>query len=109
MKRYDINVLDKEDIPNILKYYDISASVYNYIPPSYNLYNDPKIHWYLKNPSKDLLGIYFKPRTNPFKIEYPYGDYNYTLEDLIKYKIAIVKKLLSFGMPNKNLTKINLI
>ncbi|MBS2126616.1 hypothetical protein J8J04_02895, partial ['Fragaria x ananassa' phyllody phytoplasma] len=27
-KKHDINVLDKKDIPNILKYFDIQTSIY---------------------------------------------------------------------------------
>ncbi|WP_341266633.1 hypothetical protein [Candidatus Phytoplasma fraxini] len=102
MKRYDINILELEDIPNILKYYDISTAVGKNMPPSYNSYKTPQIlNWYLKNLSKDLLGIYFKPRTNPFKIEYPYGDYNYTLEDLLKYEIAIEEAFVFWDAKQK--------
>nr|WP_017192188.1 hypothetical protein [Milkweed yellows phytoplasma] len=84
-----MNVLDINDIPHILKYYNLSASVNKQIPTSFNQYNESFIHWHLKNPPSGLLGVYFKPRLNPFKIEYPYADNKYTLEDLLKYEIAI--------------------
>ncbi|MEZ0180472.1 hypothetical protein ['Camptotheca acuminata' phytoplasma] len=38
MKRYDIPVLSKESIPDILKYFDINASTYGLYKPSYNYY-----------------------------------------------------------------------
>ncbi|MBS2126594.1 hypothetical protein J8J04_02775 ['Fragaria x ananassa' phyllody phytoplasma] len=101
-KRQDINVLDKKDIPNILKYFDIQTSIYGLEEPSYNPYNkqffDPK----LKNPHQGLLGLYFKHRTNPFNIKYPYDeDYEYTLEDLLKYEIAIEEVFVFWDVKQK--------
>ncbi|WP_026071935.1 hypothetical protein, partial [Vaccinium witches'-broom phytoplasma] len=101
MKRHDMNVLDINDIPHILKYYNLSASVNKQIPTSFNQYNESFIHWHLKNPPSGLLGVYFKPRLNPFKIEYPYADNKYTLEDLLKYEIAIEEAFVFWDAKQK--------
>ncbi|MEC4559052.1 MAG: hypothetical protein U9532_02715 ['Conium maculatum' witches'-broom phytoplasma] len=51
-KRHNINVLDKDDIPYILKYFDIQTSTYDLEEASYNPYNkhffDPKLKNLLK-------------------------------------------------------------
>jgi hypothetical protein len=60
-----------------------------YDSPRYNCSGSKLLNWYLKNPPKNLLGVYFKPRKNPFHTGYPYGDYKYTLDDLLKQEIFI--------------------
>ncbi|MCQ9618815.1 MAG: hypothetical protein NOI47_000397 [Candidatus Phytoplasma pruni] len=102
MKRYDINVLDRKDIPNVLKYFNLQCGGF-YDPniPSYNAYRQTTLYYYLKNPPSGLLGVYFKPRLNPFKIEYPYADNNYTLEDLLKYEIAIEEAFVFWDVKQK--------
>ncbi|MDW3617971.1 MAG: hypothetical protein QFY14_02660 [Candidatus Phytoplasma pruni] len=102
MKRYDINVLDRKDIPNVLKYFNLQCGGF-YDPniPSYNAYRQTTLYYYLKNPPSGLLGVYFKPRLNPFKIEYPYADNNYTLEDLLKYEIAIEEAFVFWDAKQK--------
>ncbi|GFZ75104.1 hypothetical protein HPP_0620 [Hydrangea phyllody phytoplasma] len=73
MKRYDISVLSKESIPEILKYFDAKASICR-----------------IKEPPVGLLEVYLKPTlTNPFDIRYPSFDNKYTLEDLLKYEYDI--------------------
>ncbi|MFG6084866.1 MAG: hypothetical protein AB3F67_1320 [Candidatus Phytoplasma solani] len=56
-------------------------------------YNSPKSsltnYYIFKNPPKGLLCAYFKARDNPFNERYPHGDYQNTLDDLLKYEIAI--------------------
>ncbi|MBS2126549.1 4'-phosphopantetheinyl transferase superfamily protein ['Fragaria x ananassa' phyllody phytoplasma] len=37
LKRYDINILEKDDIPNILKYYDVACTG-AFFTPSYNYF-----------------------------------------------------------------------
>ncbi|WEK82471.1 MAG: hypothetical protein PR2021_4030 [Candidatus Phytoplasma pruni] len=103
MKRYDINVLDHKDIPNVLKYFHLQCSGVLH-KPSYNNYQQTNLYYYLKNPPSGLLGVYFKPRFNPFKIEYPYADDLYTLEDLLKYEIAIEEAFV-FWDAKQNLKK----
>ncbi|XXP77402.1 MAG: hypothetical protein AB3N34_00435 [Lettuce witches'-broom phytoplasma] len=74
LRRHDINVSNKDYIPGMLKYYDITdASAYS--PPSYNAANSGTMHWYFKNPPQGLLGVYFKARPNPFKSSYPATDH----------------------------------
>ncbi|MDV3195497.1 MAG: hypothetical protein Q8894_02140 [Sweet potato little leaf phytoplasma] len=89
MKRYDIPVLSKESIPEILKYFNIETSPYGLDNPSYNPYGRDFFYFELKDPSSGLLGVYLKPRNNPFCIRYPQGDKESTLVDLLKYEIAI--------------------
>ncbi|WP_320414844.1 DUF2963 domain-containing protein [Mulberry dwarf phytoplasma] len=93
MKRYDISVLSKESIPEILKYAGIKSDVVaydNFKTPSYNSNNDSIFYWHIKDPPEGLMGVYFKPRSsNPFNIKYPAANKKYTLEDLLKYEIAI--------------------
>ncbi|GLH60564.1 hypothetical protein PAWBP_3020 [Paulownia witches'-broom phytoplasma] len=84
MKRYDIPVLSKESIPEILKYFNIEIFNRGLENPAYNPYAKGYFCWDLKDPPSGLLGVYFKARQNPFKIEYPDGDDEYTLDDLLK-------------------------
>ncbi|WP_373375506.1 hypothetical protein [Candidatus Phytoplasma solani] len=59
-------------------------------PPGYNSHTHKQVgSWYFKNPPKGLLGVYFKARDNPFNEKYPHRDHQYTLDDLLKYEIAI--------------------
>ncbi|ABC65355.1 conserved hypothetical protein [Aster yellows witches'-broom phytoplasma AYWB] len=107
MKRYDINVLDRGYIPNILNYFNLQCNGFiNPNIPSYNSYQGIKLYWYLKNPPSGLLGVYFKHRPNPFNIQYPaYEDYKYTLEDLLKNEIAIEEAFIFWDAkqkPNKD-------
>ncbi|MEC4558607.1 MAG: hypothetical protein U9532_00210 ['Conium maculatum' witches'-broom phytoplasma] len=111
-KRHDINVLDKDDIPNILKYFDIQTSIYGLKNPSYNPYNKQFFYPKLKKPPQGLLGVYFKPRPNPFKSSYPATDYQYSLEDLLKYEIAIEEAFVFWETkqtPNEDNPNIQLI
>ncbi|MDV3174563.1 MAG: hypothetical protein Q8831_00730 ['Bonamia sp.' little leaf phytoplasma] len=89
IKRYDIPVLTKQNIPDILKYFHIETSTYGLDNPTYNPYGRDFFCWELKDPSSGLLGVYLKPRNNPFCIQYPQGDKESTLVDLLKYEIAI--------------------
>ncbi|KOR75224.1 hypothetical protein CPX_001816, partial [Candidatus Phytoplasma pruni] len=102
MKRYDINVLEKKDIPNILEYFNIQTSAYNLEEPSYNPYGRKFFFNKFKNPPSDLLGVYLKHRPNPFNIQYPDDeDYEYTLEDLLKYEIAIEEAFVFWDAKQK--------
>ncbi|AGL90149.1 hypothetical protein [Candidatus Phytoplasma australiense] len=90
MKRYDIPVLNKESIPEILKYFNIETSTYGLdTKPTYNPYAKNIFYWELKNPPAGLICAFFKARKNPFKEKYPQNDDEYTLDDLLKYEIAI--------------------
>ncbi|MDV3202780.1 MAG: hypothetical protein Q8901_02455, partial [Candidatus Phytoplasma stylosanthis] len=89
MKRYDIPVLTKPSIPDILKYFQIETSPYGLDNPTYNPYDRDFFCFELKDPPPGLLGVYLKPRNNPFCIQYPQGDKESTLPDLLKYEIAI--------------------
>ncbi|MDV3139472.1 MAG: hypothetical protein Q8742_01920 [Candidatus Phytoplasma australasiaticum] len=89
MKRHDIPVLTKPSIPTILKYFQIETSPYGLDNPTYNPYGRNFFYWELKDPPSGLLGVYLKPRNNPFCIQYPQGDKEFTLPDLLKYEIAI--------------------
>ncbi|MDV3196572.1 MAG: hypothetical protein Q8871_00865, partial [Pigeon pea little leaf phytoplasma] len=68
MKRYDIPVLSKASIPEILKYFQIETSTDGLDNPSYNPYGRDFFYFELKDPSSGLLGVYLKPRNNPFCI-----------------------------------------
>jgi len=87
---HDLYATADKDIPKIIKYFKIDGISMNGVfdSPRYNLSGSPYLNWYIKNPPKNLLGVYFKPRKNPFHIEYPYGD-EYTLDDLLKNEISI--------------------
>ncbi|AGL90520.1 hypothetical protein [Candidatus Phytoplasma australiense] len=91
MKRYDIPVLSKESIPEILKYFNIKTSTPYGLDgkPTYNSYTENYMYWYFKNPPAGLICAFFKVRQNPFKEQYPTSGYKYTLDDLLKYEIAI--------------------
>ncbi|TVY12271.1 hypothetical protein [Candidatus Phytoplasma pini] len=91
-------VKNKDDISKTLKSshgIDISCI---FEKPSYNEYNydyndkDKKNFFHFKSPPEGLLGVYVKSRKNPFKEQYPDDKGNQcTLEELLKYKIAIEK------------------
>jgi len=89
--RHDLYATAAKDIPEIIKYFKIDGISMNGVfdSPRYNLSGSPYLNWYIKNPPKNLLGVYFKPRKNPFYIEYPYGDDKHTLDDLLEHKISI--------------------
>jgi hypothetical protein len=89
--RHDLYATADKDIPKIIKYFKIDGiSMHNfYDSPRYNCSGSQYLNWYLKDPPKNLLGVYFKPRKNPFHTGYPYGDYKYTLDDLLKQEIFI--------------------
>jgi len=88
---HDLYATADKDIPKIIKYFKIDGiSMHNfYDSPRYNLSDSKYLNWYLKDPPKNLLGVYFKPRKNPFHTGYPYGDYKYTFDDLLKQEIFI--------------------
>ncbi|WP_284928618.1 hypothetical protein [Candidatus Phytoplasma sp. AldY-WA1] len=87
LQRHDIYVMSKHEIPEYMKNFNIDVDTpYR---PAYNSYNNESLIWYLKEPENGLLGIYFKPRYNPFKTIYPADDYEYTLDDLLKYELEI--------------------
>ncbi|AGL90517.1 hypothetical protein SLY_0601 [Strawberry lethal yellows phytoplasma (CPA) str. NZSb11] len=113
MKRYDIPVLSKENIPEILKYFNIKTTfnigTYNYglvKKPTYNPYAKNFLIWELKNPPAGLICAFFKARQNPFKEKYPQDDDEYTLDDLLKYEIAIEEAFV-FWDANKQPTQTN--
>ncbi|WEX20409.1 MAG: hypothetical protein TB2022_3260 [Candidatus Phytoplasma citri] len=89
MKRYDISVLTKQSIPDILNYFQVKTSTYRLDRPAYNPYGRDFFCWELKDPPPGLLGVFLKPRNNPFHIRYPQGDEESTLTDLLKYEIAL--------------------
>ncbi|QTX03071.1 hypothetical protein LFWB_5500 [Candidatus Phytoplasma luffae] len=101
MKRYDIPVLSKESIPDILKYFNIKASIYFLQEPSYNPYDYTFFDAKLKNPPSGLIGAYFKPRHNPFNIKYPDEDDEFTLEELLDYGIAIKEAFVFWDTKQK--------
>ncbi|MDV3157494.1 MAG: hypothetical protein Q8760_02040 [Candidatus Phytoplasma australasiaticum] len=117
LKRYDISVLTKPSISDILKYFQIETSPYGLDNPAYNPYDRNYFCWELKDPSPGLLGVYLKPRNNPFCIQYPQGNKEYTLTDLLKYEIAIAeawvfwdaKELLVPTNVNINLVKLDIL
>ncbi|AGL90478.1 hypothetical protein [Candidatus Phytoplasma australiense] len=107
MKRYDIPVLSKESIPEILKYFNIKTSTYGLVKkPTYNPYAKNFIIWELKNPPAGLICAFFKARQNPFKEQYPRDDDKYTLDDLLKYEIAIEEAFVFWDV-NKQPTQTN--
>jgi hypothetical protein len=89
--RHDLYAIADKDIPKTIESFNIDGIWMNgfYDSPRYNRSGSKFLNWYLKDPPKNLLGVYFKPRKNPFQIEYHYGDYKYTLDDLLKQEIAI--------------------
>ncbi|MDO8079032.1 hypothetical protein OC716_02110 [Candidatus Phytoplasma aurantifolia] len=89
LKRYDISVLTKQSISDILKYFQIETVLHDLNRPTYNPYHHNFLCQEFKNPPSGLLGVYLKPRINPFNEKYPAKDNEYTLEDLLKYEIAI--------------------
>ncbi|AGL90522.1 FlxA-like family protein [Candidatus Phytoplasma australiense] len=102
MKRYDIPVLSKESIPEILKYFNIETSTYSLDEkPTYNPYAKNIFYWELKNPPAGLICVFFKARKNPFKIKYPHDGDEYTLDDLLKYEIAIEEAFVFWDAQQK--------
>jgi hypothetical protein len=89
--RHDLYAIADKDIPKTIESFNINGIWMNgfYDSPRYNRSGSKFLNWYLKDPPKNLLGVYFKPRKNPFHTGYPYGDYKYTLDDLLKQEIFI--------------------
>ncbi|WP_320412188.1 hypothetical protein [Candidatus Phytoplasma ziziphi] len=54
-----------------------------------------------KDPPSGLMAVYFKPRSNPFKIKYPAANNKHTLEDLLKYEIAIEEAFVFWDAQQK--------
>ncbi|AGL90893.1 hypothetical protein [Candidatus Phytoplasma australiense] len=107
MKRYDIPVLSKESIHEILKYFNIETSTYGLNKkPTYNSYANNSLIWYFKNPPAGLICVFFKARQNPFKEQYPQACDKYTLDDFLKYEIAIEEAFV-FWDANKQPTQTN--
>jgi len=88
LKRHDIYIMSKDEIPQYMKLYNIDVKFVSNTP-SYNMYDYNMMNWYLKDPEPGLLGVYFTSRPNPFKSTYPNSDYKYTLNDLLKYELEI--------------------
>ncbi|MDV3201488.1 MAG: hypothetical protein Q8872_01250 [Candidatus Phytoplasma australasiaticum] len=117
LKRYDIPVLTKQSIPTILKYFQIETSTYGLDNPTYNPYGRDFFFFELKDPSSGLLGVYLKSRNNPFCIQYPQGDKEFTLTDLLKYEMAIeeafvfwdAQELVNPTNVNIHLVKLNIM
>ncbi|UQV27402.1 hypothetical protein H7686_0001100 [Candidatus Phytoplasma asiaticum] len=112
LKRYDISVLTKQSILEILKSFKIETSTYELDNPAYNPYGLDFFYWELKDPPSGLLGVYLKPRNNPFHIRYPVADSKYTLTDLLKYEIAIEEAFVFWDANqqpplNRNQSRIN--
>ncbi|MDC9032173.1 hypothetical protein [Columbia Basin potato purple top phytoplasma] len=67
----------------------------------------------LKEPPKSLLGVYFKPRINPFNERYPNEDNEYTLEELLKYETSIEETFVFWDFqekpPQEEQSRINLV
>ncbi|XXP77326.1 MAG: hypothetical protein AB3N34_00030 [Lettuce witches'-broom phytoplasma] len=65
-----------------------------------------------KPSSRPFRCVYFKSRPNPFKSPYPATDYQYSLEDLLKYEIAIEESFVFWDVkqkPNEDNPNIQLI
>ncbi|WP_284928648.1 DUF2963 domain-containing protein [Candidatus Phytoplasma sp. AldY-WA1] len=111
----NINVESCNDIPEIMKLLGINDVSILSNDPSYNSSDDNRIIYNLKKPQDGLLDVYFKPRTNPFKITYPYDEHKkYTLDELLTHKIAIEKAYVFWDIskvqidPNIDINIINL-
>ncbi|KXT29434.1 hypothetical protein AXA84_0079 [Candidatus Phytoplasma oryzae] len=89
IKKYDFNVSNIKDIQDIMKFLNINLDYIENDIPSYNSFNNLSIKNYLKDPPEGLLGIYLKPRINPFKSEYPSQNYKFTIEDFLEYRLSI--------------------
>ncbi|AGL90944.1 hypothetical protein SLY_1030 [Strawberry lethal yellows phytoplasma (CPA) str. NZSb11] len=66
MKRYDIPVLNKESIPEILNYFKISVVGNNLDDSRYNPYNQNYFQYQIKNPPDGLLAVYLRARDNKY-------------------------------------------
>jgi len=92
--RYDYNVFNNNEIIRILKMHDNGSyyfsGCFDLNKPGFNN-NDSKSlgGFWFKNPPHGLITVYFKYRNNPFNKKYPVDDYDYTLDDLLKYEICI--------------------
>ncbi|MGI3136038.1 MAG: hypothetical protein ACN23H_00410 [Candidatus Phytoplasma vitis] len=125
LKRNDITIMSKKDIPNKMKSLGVDGvniKEEDYDKPLYNRSGSKILNWEFKNPPTNLLGVYFKTRNNPSKIEYPYGDSNniFTLDELLNYNIPIEEAFIFWKeetpnpkekkvdiSPNKNIIKHN--
>jgi len=110
----NINVESFNDIPKNMKLLGVNGVSISSTNPSYNSNYSNCIIWNLKNPQDGLFDIYFKPRSNPFKIKYPCDHNKYTFDDLLKQEIAIEKAYVFWDInkaqidPNVNIHTINL-
>ncbi|WP_284928258.1 hypothetical protein [Candidatus Phytoplasma sp. AldY-WA1] len=110
----NINVESRDDIPKIMKLLGIDDIIIDDINSNYNSSFNKHLSWNLKDPKDGLLGIYFQPRSNPFKTTYPYSHNEYTLDDLLTHKITIEKAYVFWDIskapidPNVGLHYINL-
>ncbi|AYJ01095.1 hypothetical protein CWO85_00895 [Candidatus Phytoplasma ziziphi] len=106
-KRYDINIFkstdsieNKKNINSYLAYFNCNIEIL-LSTPSFNSYQNKILINDFKNPPQGLLGVYFKPRINPFKKGYPDESYKYTLEDLLEYEIAIEEAFVFWDVNQK--------
>ncbi|WP_349402041.1 putative membrane protein [Candidatus Phytoplasma solani] len=116
LKRYDLNIISKADIPKLMELFNVNGvSLYGSSgsPPGHNSRLNKIVGtWWFKNPPKGLMGVYLKPRTNPFNQTYPCADYKYTLEEILKYEIEIEEAFLFWDAkekPHKIQPQINLV
>ncbi|MDC9032077.1 hypothetical protein [Columbia Basin potato purple top phytoplasma] len=94
---YDINIEETEDMKLFLKELkNLDTNLKNHIP-GYNAFNTNSLNYIsLKNPPKELLGIYIVPRNNPFKKKYPDTQYSTTLEELLNNNKISMKEIYCF-------------
>lgn len=94
---YDIIIEETEDMKLFLKELkNLDTNLKNHIP-GYNAFNTNSLNYIsLKNPPKELLGIYIVPRNNPFKKKYPDTQYTTTLEELLTNNKISMKEIYCF-------------
>jgi hypothetical protein len=100
LKKYDFNISDKQEIKEILKKFDIEINFIN-DQTSYNKYNDYSLLYNLKKPPEELIGIYLKPRLNPFGEEYPCEHNKYSIEEILKHNLSIEKVYFFWDVEKK--------
>ncbi|MFP7699451.1 hypothetical protein ACLHHF_00520, partial [Candidatus Phytoplasma pyri] len=89
-----LKVHEYTEIPKLLETFGINGVTVREIP-SFNKCYEKRLEWFFKNPASNLLGAYFearKPISYDDKSILLYGNYQYTLEDMLetgKYKIEI--------------------
>ncbi|WP_334347511.1 hypothetical protein [Candidatus Phytoplasma prunorum] len=114
LNRQDFQILEMANIPIILKYYGLEASVDNLTEPSYNGAGETTFSVPLKAGSPPgLKAVFLQARPNWMNYQYPRSPYQLSLTDLLTYEFEIARAFVFWdgreSQPPLNAPQIHLI